>query len=34
MALFRAKALLDELIVGFPPRSSTHRNTSSALSIA
>jgi hypothetical protein len=34
IALFRAKAVLDQLIVGFPPRSSTHRNTSSALSIA
>jgi hypothetical protein len=27
MALFRAKAVLDELIAGFPLRSPTHRST-------
>src|SRR5471032_2040224 len=34
MPLFRAKAVLDELIAGFPPRSPSHRSTSSRRSTA
>src|SRR5476649_658361 len=34
MPLFRAKAVLDELIAGFPPRSPSHRSTSSGRSTA
>src|SRR5471032_1255257 len=34
MPLFRAKAVLDELISGFPPRSPSHRSTSSGRSTA
>jgi len=34
MVLFRAKAMLDELIAGFPPRSPIHRKTSPERSTA
>jgi len=34
MPLFRAKAVLDELIAGFTPRSPSHRSTSSGRSTA
>lgn len=34
MPLFRAKAVLDELIAGFPPRAPTYRSTSPKRSTA